>query len=93
MVRHIVMWKFLPGTEKEREAFLTALQGLYGVIPQMKTCEIQRNVGPGDYDAAIIADFESVEDVQTYLDDPRHLAVAGMCKPIRESRAGFDYTI
>lgn len=72
---------------------MNALGGLYGEIPQMKTCEIQRNAGPGDYDAAIIADFETVEDVQAYLDDPRHQAVAGMCKPIRESRAGFDYIL
>ena len=30
MLRHIVMWKFRPGTEAERDLFLTGLQGLYG---------------------------------------------------------------
>lgn len=29
MLRHIVMWKFRPGTETERDLFLTGLQGLY----------------------------------------------------------------
>ena len=27
MIRHIVMWKFREGTEREQEQFLTGLQG------------------------------------------------------------------
>ena len=36
MIKHIVMWKFKPGTEKEMHEFLDGLRGLYGVIPQIK---------------------------------------------------------
>ena len=36
MLKHIVMWKFKPGTEAEQEKFLTGLRGLYGVIPQIR---------------------------------------------------------
>ena len=35
MIRHIVMWKFRPGTEAEQKAFLEGLRGLQGVIPQL----------------------------------------------------------
>ena len=28
MIRHIVLWKFRPGTEAEREQFLTGLAAL-----------------------------------------------------------------
>ena len=35
MIRHIVMWKFRPGTEAEQERFQEALRGLQGVIPQL----------------------------------------------------------
>ena len=42
MLRHIVMWKFRPGTEAERDLFLTGLQGLYGVIPELKSCRVLR---------------------------------------------------
>ena len=35
MLRHIVMWKFRPGTETERELFLTGLLG--GSEPDEKT--------------------------------------------------------
>ena len=42
MLRHIVMWKFRPGTEAERDLFLTGLQGLYGAIPELKSCQVLR---------------------------------------------------
>ena len=56
MLRHIVMWKFRPGTEAERELFLTGLQGLYGEIPELKRCEVLRGIEGSDYDAALVAD-------------------------------------
>lgn len=33
MIRHIVMWKFREGTEREQEQFLTGLRGLSGSFP------------------------------------------------------------
>ena len=48
MIKHIVMWKFKPGTEAEQE---------------------------------------------TYKKDPRHVAVSGLCKAIREDRTCVDYTL
>ena len=44
MLRHIVMWKFRPGTEAERDLFLTGLQGLYGAIPELKSCQVLRGL-------------------------------------------------
>ena len=35
MIRHIVMWKFRPGTEAEQKQFLDGLRSLQGVIPQL----------------------------------------------------------
>ena len=58
MIRHIVLWKFRPGTEAERERFLSGLAGLQGVIPELKACRVVRNVGEGNYDAALISDFD-----------------------------------
>ena len=60
MIRHIVMWKFRPGTEKEQEQFLTGLQALYGVVPQLKACEVAVNIGKDNYDAVLVSDFESL---------------------------------
>ena len=91
MVKHIVMWKFKPGTEKEMNEFLEGLRGLYGVIPQIREQEIGVNCAPGNYDAVLISLFDDMEALGTYKNDPRHVAVAGLCKAIREDRVAVDY--
>lgn len=91
MIRHIVMWKFRPGTEAEQEQFLEGLRGLQGVIPQLKRSEVAVNVGQGNYDAVLVSEFESLEALDTYKNDPRHKAVSALCKSIREDRVAVDY--
>ena len=91
MIRHIVMWKFRPGTEAEQEQFLSGLQALQGVIPQLVRSEVARNVAPGNYDAVLVSEFRSLEDLDAYKNDPRHQAVSSLCKSIREDRVAVDY--
>ena len=93
MIQHIVMWKFKSGTEKEMMEFITALRGLYGVIPQIKEQEVGVNCVEGNYDAVLISAFDSLEDLETYKKDPRHVAVSSLCKSIRESRVAVDYEV
>ena len=91
MIRHIVMWKFRPGTEAEQTRFFEGLRGLQGVIPQLLRCEVAVNVGKDNYDAVLISDFASLQDLETYKNDPRHKAVSSLCKSIREGRVAVDY--
>ena len=94
MIKHVVMWKIKPGTEKEMNEFLTGLQGLCGVIPQIKAQEVGVNCGgEGNYSAVLVSAFESLEDLETYKKDPRHVAVSDLCKAIREDRVCVDYTV
>ena len=91
MIRHIVMWKFRPGTEAEQKAFLEGLRGLQGVIPQLKRSEVAVNVGQGNYDAVLVSEFESLEALDAYKNDSRHKAVSALCKSIRTDRVAVDY--
>ncbi len=91
MIRHIVMWKFRPGTEAEQTRFLTELRGLQGVIPELLRSEVAVNVGQGNYDAVLVSEFESLEALDAYKNDPRHKAVSALCKSIREDRVAVDY--
>lgn len=93
MIRHIVMWKFRPGTELEQEQFLSGLQALQGVIPQLLKSEVARNVAPGNYDAVLVSEFRNLEDLDAYKNDPRHKAVSALCKSIREDRVAVDYEV
>ena len=91
MIRHIVMWKFRPGTEREQEQFLQGLRDLQGVIPQLLKSEVAVNVAPGNYDAVLVSEFRSLEELEAYKNDPRHVAVSALCKSIREDRVAVDY--
>ena len=91
MIRHIVMWKFRAGTEAEQAQFLEGLRGLQGMIPQLLKSEVAVNVGEGNYDAVLVSEFESLETLEVYKNDPRHKAVSALCKSIREDRVAVDY--
>ena len=91
MIRHIVMWKFRPGTEAEQEQFLNGLRGLQGVIPELLKSEVAVNVGADNYDAVLVSEFASLETLEVYKNDPRHKAVSALCKSIREDRVAVDY--
>lgn len=72
MIRHIVMWKFREGTEEKANEFLTKLAALDGVIPQLKKSEVARNIGKDNYDAVLVSEFETMDDLNAYKVDPRH---------------------
>ena len=94
MIRHIVMWKFREGTEEKANEFLTKLAALDGVIPEIRRMEVGVNVlEKNNYDACLIADFDDLEALSRYKNDPRHVAVSTLCKSIRESRGAIDYEL
>ena len=93
MIKHVVIWKFKEGTENEMQAFIDGLRGLYGVIPQIRSQEVGVNVLPGNYDAVLISTFDSLADLETYKNDPRHVAVASLCKEIRTDRVAVDFEV
>ena len=95
MIRHIVMWKFRPGTEEQAKEFMSKLSDLYGVIPQIKAQTIGVDCTGSDknYSAVLVSDFDSLEDLETYKKDPRHQAVSALCKSIREERVAVDYEL
>ena len=95
MIRHIVMWKFRPGTEAQAREFMEKLSALYGVIPQIRQQQIGVDCsGSGkNYSAVLVSDFDSLEDLEAYKSDPRHQAVSALCKSIREDRVAVDFEV
>ena len=93
MIRHIVMWKFRPGTETEQQQFLDGLRSLQGMIPQLLRSEVAVNVGEGNYDAVLVSEFRDLEALEAYKNDPRHKAVSALCKSIRTDRVAVDYEL
>ena len=61
---------------------------------EIRAMELHRSCKPGNsYDACLVADFDSLEALSRYKNDPRHVAVSQLCKSIRESRGAIDYEL
>lgn len=94
MIRHIVMWKFREGTEAQAEAFLSGLAALQGQIDCIRAMTVRKSAVEGSaYDAVLIADFDSLADVEKYKTDPRHVKVAAICSAIRTERCAIDVEV
>lgn len=92
MIQHIVLWKFRDDADPSE--FLRRLAALEGVIPQIRSMSVSRSAKPSAaYDAALVSTFDTLEDVETYRNDPRHLAVASLCETIRTERVAIDTVI
>ena len=91
MVQHIVMWKFRPEAQSEADEFLSKLAALEGEIECIRSMHVRRSaVENAQFDAVLVSEFDSLEDVRRYRDDPRHLVVAALCKSIRTERCSID---
>lgn len=92
MIKHIVMWKFKENEEENMKKFLKGLNSLKEIIPEIKNMETGININPkNEYDAILISEFESMEDLEKYKTNPSHLKVSALCKEIRIDRQAIDY--
>ena len=98
MIKHIVMWKLKDSAEGNTKAQNAALikeklEALPQKISQIKFMEVGINVNPSDmaYDAVLVSDFESMEDLEAYQNHPEHKKVQGFVKAVREARVVADY--
>ena len=97
MVRHIVTFK-LNGSPDDRrrvaQEFVNALLKLPTLIPVLKDMEAGVNVNPAeDWDVALVAAVDNLDDVATYANHPAHLAAAALVAPYKVSRACVDFIV
>lgn len=90
-VRHVVLFRFAPGTgDEQRAAIARELRRLPDAIPEIAAYTFGDDAGlvDGNWDFAVVADFASVDDYVTYRDHPVHRAViADHIRPVMAERA------
>ena len=92
MIKHIVMWRFKEGTKDQMHKFLDGIMGLPAQMDIIKSMQVGTNVNPKEkFDATLICEFENMDDLNSYATDPRHLAVASICKEIALERVAIDF--
>ena len=73
MFRHVVLFTWKPGTTPQQaEQVAATLRTLPGVIEQIRAYHVGRDAGlnPGNYEFAVVADFDTVADYLVYRDHP-----------------------
>lgn len=96
MIRHICMFKFKEENKKENIGIaLDKVQALKA-LPQIKRFEVAVNMEEApesNYEFTLIFDFESMDDLNSYQKDPKHLEFGNFIKAVREARACIDYEL
>lgn len=95
MIKHIVMWKFKESEHESMLLFRDRLLALKGKIPEIRLMEVGININPSDrsYDAVLISEFDSMDDLRAYSTNPLHVEVSDFCKTIRTASVSCDYEI
>lgn len=86
------MWKFKENEQENIKKFLEGLAALKEIIPEIKSMETGINQNPNnEYDAVLISEFETLEDLERYKNHPEHRKVSALCREIRLDRQAIDY--
>ena len=100
MIKHIVLWKlkeFAEGADKAENVrkLKAMLEALPGKVPVIRALETGVNGIPSEaaWDVALIAEFDSPEDLDIYQKHPEHVKVAEFVGKVRTERALVDIPV
>jgi hypothetical protein len=97
MIRHVVLFRFQPGTDGAAVAAMAAaLDRLPSSIPEIVTYRHGPDIGAidTDWDHVLVAEFRSIRDYRVYETHPDHRAVIDRyISPILADVARIQYDI
>lgn len=97
MIKHIVFWKINKGgTEQDRQqtidTFRAKTEYLKTIIPEIQSAVVGGNINTGDvFHVCIDSTFNSLEDLDKYINHPEHLKVREYMNTVSYDKASFDY--
>ena len=98
MVRHIIMFKFIDVKDpddcmQKANRLKAAFAPLRNIINVVESYEVAINEKSTDfsYDVAIISEYNTWNDLETYLNHPEHQKAISSCKDIKKEKAVLDY--
>jgi hypothetical protein len=93
MITHIVLFKLLDCTPEKAVAARQVLAGMAGRISELRHLEVGVNLVHSDrsYDLALLARFDSLNDLQAYQVHPVHVEVVKYLQGVRQSAIVVDY--
>lgn len=95
-IRHIVMWKLITDNAAEKiahtEQIRAALEGLIGIIPEIRGLTVRQNVlhDGSNFDVVLDSFFDSADDLAIYASHPAHVEAGAIVKSLTNDRAAVD---
>jgi hypothetical protein len=94
VIRHVVLFCWTKdATDDQLRAVIEGLTALPGAIPEIRSYRFGADLGlvAGNWDFALVAEFDSVDDWETYRDHPLHQAlIAERIRPVLADRAAVQ---
>ena len=93
MIKHIVFLKLEDNSDKHNKIVKNKIMALKDKISVIKHIEVGINFADEQraYDLALISDFESLEDLQSYAVNPLHVEVISYLKSKNTITKVVDY--
>ena len=93
MITHIVLFKLGDRSGENIEKARAVMASLAGKIPQLRHFEVGADILRTDrsYDLALVAKFDSLEDLNAYQIHPLHQQVVKYMMSVGESAVAVDY--
>lgn len=93
MIKHIVLFKLKDSSPESIATTAGVLHGLKGKVEQLRELEVGIDVvkSARSYDIALVATFDSLEDLEGYQVHPEHKKVIEHMTQVRESQVAVDF--
>ena len=95
MFRHVSLLRWIPeATAEQRAAVESGIATLPSLIPEIRSYVFgaDAHVSEGNFDLAIVADFDDFDSYVVYRDHPDHVAViAEWIRPILAERSAVQH--
>ena len=97
MIRHVVLFTWTEGmTDAMEQQFAAELTALAPTLPGLRAYQAGADAGinQGNFDFAVVADFDDVDGYVAYRDNAEHKDIIGRFSgPNTKSRAAVQYEI
>ena len=97
MLRHVVLMRWKPGTsDAQKQTVRDGLAAFPAAIPEIRSYQFGDDAAivEGNYEFAIVADFNNASDFQTYAaHDAHQKLITERIRPILQDRAAAQYEL
>lgn len=96
MIRHVAVFKWKPGfPQEQRQEWMDRLRALPDKVDVLRSLSVGEDVlhGERSWDAAVVAEVDTLADVPAYLQHPEHQAITTISGPYLATLVLVDFEV